>query len=234
MPALNRIATVSGSSTQTINGYAPFAFSDGYTSSQPASRGEWSALLNGVRLATPTIVSALAGIDTLELDSESSLAGTFIPGGNEIALTDDRGLPLITWTVSGVIAIRNLFNQPTGAAYAISGSTVLRDGPLDANDVHFGFDGSRIQVSETTTTNKRVWCEQLERGSSAGLLVLDGGTTDVEAANVNATFRLNYDPAIGNPSVITDDLGRTWDVFSVSSEQDRRYLRLEGSRAIIT
>ena len=234
MPNLNRIATINASSTTTVNGFAPYAYADGYSDDLSAI-GEWGVRDGADYLPTPTMVAELLVATVIEL-SQQSVFNTNLPMDESglLAFVDDRGIPLLTWTIDSRATITDPFGQPKAYGYTVSDAMLLRDEPINSNLVYWGFGSQRIDVAETTVTGKRVWCEQLERGSSAGLLVLDGGTTDVEASTVTASFRLNYDPNFGNPNLIVDDLGREWQIFSVNTEDDRQYLRVDGSRAIIT
>ena len=95
------------------------------------------------------------------------------------------------------------------------------------DDLTFSFvgRGSSQPVAEST---KEVWARLSERGADVGLVVGDLGRG--EGAQEQITARLRYDPDLAIAKEFTDDLGRRWFATSTRTEEERRYLVVEGVR----
>ena len=104
---------------------------------------------------------------------------------------------------------------------------------IDAANARFGFQSVTTSQSETTTTDRRAWAAITDRGSQTGFLIVEGADT-TEAAQEEVEIETRYEPALTIGETITDDLGRTWIIDSTRSLLDRRRLLHEGHRFLQT
>ena len=193
--------------------------------------------------AVPTSTSQLQTITRIGLHPQRAF-GQDAPDADalvaedtpSIAIIRDDGTPIIEWSVDGYTLSAGGFGSPIFNLFHVTGVTHYEEAALDAGDVRFGFSTSISPTSVTTDTERRVWARQTERGAQPGILSLGLSTDEdsvIEAAAEVAEFLTRYSPDIAIPSTVTDDLGRVWTVFSASTTDDRRYLRIEGSRAVL-
>ena len=138
---------------------------------------------------------------------------------------------------TGVEIIQGIFGSDTAYLYILDTVLINEAAPviIDLNvGVHFGFDGTGQQESVTTTTDRRVWVAQTERGANIGILSI--GVSQDQELTVNqetAEFVTRYEADLALGTSITDDLGRVWEIYSSRTSDDRRFLFFEGRRNVI-
>ena len=92
-----------------------------------------------------------------------------------------------------------------------------------------GYGGEELQDKVT----KRVWAQLSERGAGSGILVAAGGVT-AEGQQEDLDVSIRYDAALLYGISLVDDLGRAWTVLSSLTVDDRRGLRYEASRLVVS
>lgn len=235
---LNRLITVQGSSTTTLPGPFQFPF--------PAFGATYSHTLEGWAAGTattpltalPATVAGLEDVTRVAVETPTS-APTFPQapeGEGRLYVYNADRVELASWERLAVADIDDPLNNRVGSLFTVTDFQTLRaDDALVAADVHLGFEEFQSQVVETHRVSKRAWARQLERGAGGGLfsLATDDDDDTVTATTEEAEFVTRYDPQIAVGSVITDDLGRNWSIFSSKATDDRRYLIFTCQRSIV-
>ena len=253
-PRLNRIFTVTGSSTATERRQIPWGFNSnrgsGFADGEP---GYWNAP-SAFQMVVPdgALASVYAGmVNNFNLNPQSvNEDGTNQSDVPQIgALLDihnrlDDGYwvrlrkpgldSYVEWTVTeayrsnaGVIRL----NVPND-----SGQLVGADFPIAYDDyVVFEFELRQADQSVTTTIDRRTWGELTERGSAIGVIdvtTVEAGQT-LTGSQEEATAAVRYDPALAIGTALTDDLAREWLIRGSRTLKDRRYLEFDLTRQVL-
>ena len=232
-PVLNRLIEVTGSSTRSALGLAPYGYLQGFVpniawvSLRNLSGRSWTAGSDDRALAVaPTSTADLLGITRLgiaiyaDLHTPAPFPGAVLLAG-EIGMVDSRGDRLLTWTPRDVEVRRTPFNQPSLYLYHVDAPALAREAVIDPLAVYLGFGTDPVQVSESSPTSRRVWAKQTERESLGGILSLGtGDTLGTPAAAATAQFLIRYDESLVLARAVVDDLGRIWDVTGAQGVQD--------------
>lgn len=92
-----------------------------------------------------------------------------------------------------------------------------------------GFGGEELQAKVT----KRVWAQLSERGAGSGVLVGVAGIYD-EGQQEEMDVAIRYNPSLLYGISLVDDLGRSWEITSSATTDDRRGLRYEATRLVVS
>ena len=129
-----------------------------------------------------------------------------------------------------------LFGDGGGGTIAIkvsldSGERIGDDFDLTENvDLALsGFGSEELQDK----VSKRVWAQLSERGAGAGVLVGVAGVHD-EGQAEELDLAIRYDASLLYGVSLVDDLGRSWEITSSATTDDRRGLRYEASRLVVS
>ena len=254
-PRLNRIFTVTGSSTETQRAHIPWGFHDnrgtGFVDGAP---GRWIAF-SGFSVAPPD--NALASVYAAMVDSFNLNPQSVNAGGSDqadvprigdllnaqnreddghwvrLSLADDLD-SYVQWTVteaylSGSGEIR--LNVPDD-----SGVLVGNDFPISRDSyVVFRFELREADQSVETIIARPVWGALLERGSALGVIdvtTTEGGITTT-GSQEETTALARYDPSLAIGTALVDDLERQWTIRGSRTLLDRRYLEFDLTRQVL-
>ncbi len=247
-PRLNRVFTVTGSSTRTVR--APIRYgvnnrqADGFSQAQ----GEWyaagaffNALPDSAALASDLVAFLVTVLNienpTVNADGSMQDGVTALPSllsiqdeGHWVRITTpDAGESYVQYDVTFVTThadeVTLSVENPllVGADFALAQDTFAQ----------ILFERHTSEQSITGTTNLPVWGELAERGAVLGVISItteDEPVTTGAQEEALATVRYHPDLAIGMQ--LRDDLNRTWGIRGSRTIGDRRYLEFDLSRAV--
>lgn len=228
------------SGVSTITEFVPTKYHyDLYRAPDIADYGSWVFGPEGNRLPLPAMASDLVSINAITINDYNTREGFTQPrlpptttGENAETLYifnagDDS--QYVTFAVTGVVANPDVADYWD---YSIDNFEQFGSDWMLTPLIDFGFNVEGEETSVEETTNRTVWAEIIERGSTAGFLALSGALT--EAAQETAAFRVRWDVDLAIGTSITDDLGREWTITSSASEADRRWLTYDAFRVLAT
>ena len=190
-------------------------------------------------VVTPTVASALPLEDIgIFMDTRLSTID-FFPD----LVTIRRARPGVRLLILGPTDEQFVQYQTRGIVYGADGATINLLIELDEGERHgadfaltgdvalgiSGFGGEELQDKVT----KRVWAQLSERGAGSGILV-SGGGVEAEGQQEDLDIGIRYDPKLLYGINLVDDLGRAWTVYSSLTVEDRRGLRFEASRLVVS
>ena len=248
-PRLNRIFTVSGSSTRTERLPIRYGANDRQADGFSRQRGEWyptdalfNALPDTAAMASDLVAfdPSFVNIEMPTVNADGSIQGGVTPLNSLLSLDEDQnhwlrittpeaGASYVQFTVTFVRA----FDDEVGISVE-GGTLVGSDFALEQDTyTQFLFERHTSEQSITTTMNLPVWGELTERGSALGVISItsqdDPVTTGVQE---EASAVVRYDDRLAIGMLLTDDLDRTWGIRGSRTIQDRRYLEFDLSREV--
>lgn len=246
-PRLNRIFTVSGADTETVDRHIRWGYDERLLPEKGLIqfRGQWIAY--GYRSAGADVQTAQRLIDFGITGAGFSAAPVSAGGRNQIDVlnplavlsrededhwlrltTPDAGESNLQWTVSFV---RQFWDD----VFDLD----LTDGQLVGDD----FDmppSAYVQVmlerhtapQSVAAASLKVWGEIQERGSALGVLTFASDDPVSTGSEEQATAVVRYRPDIAIGLALTDDLGREWAIRGSRTLRDRRYLEYQLTRDV--
>lgn len=248
-PRLNRIFSVTGSSTRTFTGPIRWGFNERLLQGFTAAAGQWWATR-----PTPNFNERVpADVVTAAAFKSATFVELYQVGVNPDG--SQSASPNLRTTLS--LADRGSwirFTTPdAGESYLEGNVTFFR---AAAADVSVGFSGAltlhgddfamapddyievmfeRHTAEQTVETmvNQKVWGELTERGSALGVIDI---TTDpmasVTGSQEEGSAIIRYDPGLAIGTGLVDDLARAWTIRGSRTLQDRRYLEYDLVRMV--
>ena len=245
-PSLNRIFTVSGSSSETTRFPIRWGFNKRIDSGFPLEAGEWYAADGSFNRVPASIVTAQQFLDWTMLDSrvyfEVDSQSVESDGGFQldvIALGAVLGIPdegrwlRITTPDAGesylqfsVVFTRT--SEGTNSFSANSGELIGSDFDLGPTTyTQFLFQRHEADQTIQTTQDMRVWGEMLERGSVLGVVTIGTEQPATTGSQEEGTVIVRYDPALAIGTSLMDDLGREWEIRGTRALANRRFLEFD-------
>ena len=255
-PRLNRIFTVSGSSTETVEGHIRWganarandaffiqSIAGGWYADMLANRG--AALQDSVTLASGLVTfnPYLVAIQnpTVSPDGSNQIG---VPALNESLanLADRAHWMRVTTPDAGESYVE--FNAILITVFVDSPAiTILEVGPgqLVGDDFELGpdtytqflFERHTAEETVETVSDMPAWGELTERGSSVAVLDITTSDPTTSGSQEEAIAVVRYAPNLAIGTTLTDDLGRVWTVDGSRTLGDRRYLEYSLTRQVI-
>ena len=248
----NRLVTVTGFSGRTgfrltrfhLGEYQP----DGKLQYRFADRdfGGWYVYLkpddrkDPYPTATLTVASALP-LENLGIHMNTRLSETdYFPDMGEIR----RARPDVRLLILGPSDSQYVSYRPAGLLVGDGGgSTIEIKIELDSGE-RFGDDFDLTENVDLALSgfgseelqdknSKRVWAQLSERGAGSGVLVGVAGISD-EGQQEEMDVATRYNPSLLYGISLVDDLGRSWEITSSATTDDRRGLRYEATRLVVS
>ena len=242
-PVLNRRVTVHGTSTVTRLQPNFYPFED---YGVPPGGNRWGSGYGleapYVFLELPAMVSGFADINWITsaftiYDFPVGLRTDFLPANTPetgriyLILPIDGELTIVaSWERTSLGRVRVEGGSYEAWRWQVEDYQLLHDVPVVESEVRLGYDEYAVQVADRSDEEKTVWCRQLERGVTTGLLRI--GDSLGTGTEETAEFTTRYAVDLAVPTSITDDLGRVWTVESARSILDRRYLEYQAFRRL--
>ena len=98
--------------------------------------------------------------------------------------------------------------------------------------VQFSFERHTALQAVETTFGRRVWGRLVERGSALGVLDITTSAPTVGASEETGSAIVRYSPDIAIGTALTDDLGRVWVIEGSRTINDRRHLEFSLARTV--
>ena len=260
-PKLNRIVTVSGSSTQSAEQHIRWGSNDRASDAfniQSVAGGWYADKFINRGFALPDSAVLASDLVAFLPYMVAIQNPTVSPDGthqiNVPVLRDTliNNLDRLHW-----LRVRTPDSEGAYVEFYVLRITVFVDAPFVTivevgNDEQFGlpilvgedftlaqdsytqfeFENHTHQVSTTTITDRRVWGDVLERGSQLGVLDISTDDPTQTASEETATAVVRYQAALAVGETLTDDLGRVWTVEASHTTLDRRFLEYDLTRMV--
>ena len=251
-PRLNRIFTVSGSSTRTTRVPIRWGYDRRLQEGFPLDKGEW--LVSGTNAARPaddvdlaSEFAAWAALQGATISFEVHIASVEPDGSVQAdvaALGDLLGIPdegmwvrLSTPSsgdayLLGELTFQRIFNTSIGFS-TTSVSLVGTDFPMGPADyVQFSFERHDAEQSIMAEQSRTVWGELAERGSQLGIVTVGSDEPTTTGSQEEAGAVIRYEPNLAIETLLVDDLARQWTIRGSRTLEDRRYLEFDLVRQV--
>lgn len=240
IPRLNRIFTVSGSTTETVNAQIRWGVNSRADAS-PDAAGEWRVPGLTGDLTAQDLIDDRASLleiyqDTVNPDGSQQ---TDIDGwqtrreqadeGQWLRLYSADGESYLEATVSFLSSLRPYEIEVKSASWALTGV----DFPIpESGYLSFALERHTADQSTASVTNRKAWGELTERGSALGVIDLTTGGQATTGSQEEATAVIRYDARLAIGMVLTDDLDRVWTIRGSRTVGDRRFLEFDLTRIV--
>ena len=257
-PRLNRIFSVTGSSTRTERRPIEWGYNAVTPNNVPeALAGQWCPFLAGLSTIDDGALASeyAASVTAFDLYPESvgpgGAAQTGVPRiGDQFPVgntqDDDHWVRLskpgqngyVQWAATSVRTLAGGFQTDGLVRVSVpggAGQLVGDDFTIGYSDyVVFSFERHAADFPVTTTIDKRVWGELLERGSALGVIDVTTaqGNQVLTGSQEEGSATVRYDPGLGIGTMLVDDLARTWLIRGSRTLRDRRYLEFDLTRQV--
>ena len=247
-PRLNRIVTVSGSTTETARSPVQWGYDkrllEGFLSEKI---GEWYAYSSArPESATLTAQGLLTfGPTGMTLNAVSVGPDGEIQAGvpsllETLSRDDEDNWVRLTTVAAGDSYLQWTIGDNRLREYSDSVDFPVMDGQLVGSDFDLN-EFTYVLVSfarhsaeqPVRTATRKVWAEMLERGSALGVLDITTTEPTTTGSQEEATAVFRYDPDLAVGRSLTDDLDRVWTVDGSRTTEDRRYLEYSLTRTIL-
>lgn len=242
-PRLNRIFTVSGSSTETALALIRWGINNRAELPVDAP-GEWTVFagsrVTGDKTAQDVISDRWGTFEFFEITvNDDGTPQTDVPGWQTLREIADEnhwmrlysadGESYVQATVSFLSGHRPYEIQVDRDSWTLTGD----DFPIpESGYLTFALERHHAQQSITMTTDRRAWGELTERGSSLGVIDLTTGGQSVTGSQEEASAVIRYSPDLAIGTSLTDDLERVWTISGSRTLRDRRYLEFDLTRTV--
>ena len=243
-PRLNRIFTVSGSSTETVLALILWGINSREDAS-PDAAGEWTAFAGFPRVSGEKDASDVVSerwslfeiyADTVNPDgSQQTDVAAWqtlreqADEGHFFRLYSADGESYLQATVDFLSGLRPAEIEVDRDSWELVGEdfTIPESGYLA-----FALERHQAEQSITTVTARPAWGELSERGSALGVIDLTVGGQAVTGSQEEANAVVRYDADLAIGTMLTDDLDRVWTIRGSRTVGNRRYLEFDLVRTV--
>ncbi len=244
IPALKRIFTVGGGSTETVELPIQWGFNTRLLSGFVGDRrGEWYPWNHpGAELTAASLVTYGASgysFASLAVESDGSLQSGVPQLLDVVTLEDENHWMRLTTVAAGSsyvqIPVSRITLYADSLDFRADTGLVLVGDDFDlspATYVLMSLENHTSEQSTTTVSGKPVWGDLLERGSQLGVISIGAETPVTTGSEETASAIIRYDAGLALGTMLIDDLGREWTIRGSRTLQDRRYLEFDMFRII--